>query len=334
LSSASHALSFAERVEAQRAIEGVYWRHRIWPAVNPGPKPALEAVVSEEALRAAVARYLKLSNALDVVWGQPVTGRQLQAELNRMASSTRSPQVLRELFEALGNDPRRIAETLVRPKLVERLARDWYAWDARFHGALRERAEAALAETAGGGADALRDRGAEYREVRWVRGPGPGEPDAAPSRDDSEDLIRIPVSEEEWEGLVGRLSEQVAVEQPFDDMRWEDVRPSTVGERCAALRVGVRGALREEDDRFEVTEVFDKGEGELTVAVAIWPKVSFEAWWEGRRGELGAEIEEPLEDYSLPAVADGSCKEDTWEPTASGPPRGARATRCSGLARK
>src|SRR5204862_3044609 len=35
-------LTFAERVAYQSAIEDVYWRHRIWPDTNPGPKPPLE----------------------------------------------------------------------------------------------------------------------------------------------------------------------------------------------------------------------------------------------------------------------------------------------------
>src|SRR5437667_1697295 len=36
------ALTFAERVSYQRAIEDVYWRHRIWPrsrGENSNPKP-------------------------------------------------------------------------------------------------------------------------------------------------------------------------------------------------------------------------------------------------------------------------------------------------------
>ena len=37
---------------------------------------------------------------------------QLQAEMDRMAQHTRQPEVLRELFEALGNDPSVIAECL------------------------------------------------------------------------------------------------------------------------------------------------------------------------------------------------------------------------------
>jgi len=35
-------LTFSERVAYQRAIEEVYWRHRIWPAANAGPKPPLD----------------------------------------------------------------------------------------------------------------------------------------------------------------------------------------------------------------------------------------------------------------------------------------------------
>src|SRR5437879_3673214 len=41
--------------------------------------------------------------------------------MDRMAKHTRQPEVLRELFEALGNDPFIIAECLARPILSERL---------------------------------------------------------------------------------------------------------------------------------------------------------------------------------------------------------------------
>jgi len=40
-------LTFAERVAYQRAIEEVYWRHRIWPKQRPDPKPSLDAVISQ-----------------------------------------------------------------------------------------------------------------------------------------------------------------------------------------------------------------------------------------------------------------------------------------------
>src|SRR6058998_1954389 len=48
-------LTFAERVEYQRAIEEVYWRHRIWPSERPDPKPSLDALISQAQLEKKVA---------------------------------------------------------------------------------------------------------------------------------------------------------------------------------------------------------------------------------------------------------------------------------------
>lgn len=38
-------LTLEARVACQRAIEEGYWQHRLWPAENPQPKPALEPVM-------------------------------------------------------------------------------------------------------------------------------------------------------------------------------------------------------------------------------------------------------------------------------------------------
>src|SRR6266550_1428070 len=113
-------LSFAERVAYQHAIEDVYWRHRIWPKERPDPKPSLDAVISQAQLEKKVAAYLRKSQALEDYWQRPITAKQLQAEMERMASHTRQPEVLQELFEALGDDPFIIAECLARPTLAER----------------------------------------------------------------------------------------------------------------------------------------------------------------------------------------------------------------------
>ena len=137
-------LTFAERVAYQHAIEDVYWRHRIWPKERPDPKPSLDAVVSREQLQNKVTDYLRKSQALKSTWQRPITSEQLQAEMERMAQHTKQPEVLRELFEALENDPFVIAECLARPALADRLLASWYAYDERIHGELKERAEAEL----------------------------------------------------------------------------------------------------------------------------------------------------------------------------------------------
>src|SRR5436309_11949919 len=122
-------LTFEERVAYQRAIEEVYWRHRLWPKERPDPKPSLDAMISQAQLETKVKDYLRNFQALEDYWQRPITAEQLQAEMDRMAQHTKQPQVLRELFEALGNDPFVIAECLARPLLTERLIADLSAQD-------------------------------------------------------------------------------------------------------------------------------------------------------------------------------------------------------------
>src|SRR5437667_6879529 len=126
-------LTFAERVAYQRAIEDVYWRHRIWPKDRPDPKPSLDAVMSQAQLENKVADYLRKSQALEDYWQHPITAEQLQSEMDRMAKHTKQPEVMRELFAALGNDPAVIAECLARPILAGRLIADLSVQDQTRH---------------------------------------------------------------------------------------------------------------------------------------------------------------------------------------------------------
>src|SRR5689334_18505073 len=90
-------LSFADRVAYQRAIEDVYWRHRIWPKERPDPKPSLDAVMSQATLEQKVQDYLRTSELLEEEWQKPITPEQLQFEMERMAQHTKAPEVLHEL---------------------------------------------------------------------------------------------------------------------------------------------------------------------------------------------------------------------------------------------
>jgi hypothetical protein len=98
-------LTFTERVAYQRAIEDVYSRHRIWPKERPDPKPSLDAVMSQAQFEKKVTNYLRNSQELENYWQQPLTAAQLQSEMERMAQHTKQPEMLREIFAALGNDP-------------------------------------------------------------------------------------------------------------------------------------------------------------------------------------------------------------------------------------
>src|SRR6266581_1987528 len=164
---AIRTLMFADRVAYQRAIEKVYWRHRIWPAANASPKPPLDKVMSQAQIEGKVEDYLRNSQALEDYWQRPITPDQLQAEMERIASHTKQPGVLRELFEALGDDPFVIAECLARPVLAERLLTELYVRDQRFHSELKQRAEADLRTH--GSVTQMKQTSGTYSEMEWIK---------------------------------------------------------------------------------------------------------------------------------------------------------------------
>ncbi len=128
---AQQSLDMSSRLAYQRAIEQVYWQHRVWPEQNTSVKPALDAIISPQEMQSKAENALRLSNALSTLWHNPINGVQLQREMNRMARDSKQPEMLKELFAALDNDPHLIAEMLARPALAERLARNFYQSDQR-----------------------------------------------------------------------------------------------------------------------------------------------------------------------------------------------------------
>src|SRR5438876_11341928 len=93
---AAAGLTFEQRVAYQRAIEDVYWRHRIWPKENSKPKPSLDEVMSAAQIEKKVEDYLRDSQALEAYWQKLIAPGQLQAEMDRVAQNTKQPEVLRE----------------------------------------------------------------------------------------------------------------------------------------------------------------------------------------------------------------------------------------------
>ena len=169
---AQRSLTFEERVVYQRAIEEVYWRHRIWPEENRAPKPSLDQVMPLSTIVEKVEDYLRQSEALEAYWQRPITGEQLQAEMNRMARQTKRPEMLEELWAALGHDPFVIAECVARPALAHRLIRSWYASDERYHGELKRRAEGELSSVRDAETDGENERGVSRAGVGERRKPG------------------------------------------------------------------------------------------------------------------------------------------------------------------
>jgi hypothetical protein len=322
--------SLEERIAAQRAIEEVFWRHRTWPSVNAGTKPPLERLLPEGALRGRVLEGLAQSEALGEFWGRPLTAEDLRAEMDRMADRTRDPEMLRELFAALGDDPERIAECLARPALAERLIRSWYASDERLHALTRRAAEAALSEASG--PDSLKHLGGEYAEVTWIEGARRSPDPAAATRRRGEVLVE---SSEEWARLIVRLA------------GWFGLHPSRGGRRGDPRFLAVSKPerlldglptdrvtpLQEAEDRFFVAGVLRREAGCITVATASWPKRSFDDWWGQAREELVREVAARFASVAgsagaavspdgygfLPAITGSACTDDRWAAVSGAP---------------
>ena len=214
----ARTLTFADRVAYKRAIEEIYWRHRIWPKANAGPKPPLDGVMSHEAIEKNVEGYLRNSQALEDYWQRPITPDQLQREVERIATHTKQPGVLRELFAALGNDPFVIAECLARPVLAERLITELYAHDQRFHGELKRRAEAELRTHRS--VTRMKQTSGTYTEMEWIKsdsadpvaaGVPPAQPTRLPpqKRADTKSAGAAKMSSSEWQESVAKLAAQL-----------------------------------------------------------------------------------------------------------------------------
>src|ERR1051325_9721658 len=297
-------LSFAERVGYQYAIEDVYWRHRIWPKERPDPKPALDAMMSREQLEEKVTDYLRKSQALENYWQRPLTPEQLQAEMDRMATHTKQPEVLHELFAALGNDPFIVAECLARPALADRLATSWYAYDKRIHGELRHRAETDLLgyPTIG----QLKQTLGTYSEMEFTR------------RNNTH---------EEWKRSAGRALE-------LNDRQWNQTleklaglfndhaasRGVTTSKETKQLRTGVVSALQEDQTHFYATAIVNVTNDRLRLITVAWVKEPLQAWLSKVEGQLCNAVTVPGASYRLPEVLGGAmCIDDTWTPTAGAP---------------
>jgi len=320
----NRTLSFAERVSYQRAIEEVYWRHRIWPKERPDPKPSLDAVMSQAQVEKKVADYLRNSQALEDYWQRPITAGQLQAEMERIAQHTKQPDVLRELFEALGNDPFVIAESLARPALSERLVTNWYAHDQRIHGELEQRAQAEL--QAHPTVEQMKQLDGKYREIEFVRG------DSAQGTANHSHEHSVKLNPNEWDEMVQNLARTVsnssvaaavsaaqATRLPLQKPALASTVSRANGASITQVKTGALSPLQEDEEGYYATAVLSKTKDRLKLATVSWRKQPFESWLTRAENQVPNTTAAGGGHYTLPKISEGGCIDDTWTAT-NGPP--------------
>jgi len=122
-------------VRDRAAIEQVYYNHRL------GQKPPFEEVLPPAILENHVRLDSRREAALRKAYGVAITPALLDAEVQRINTTTRAPEMLAEIKVALGNDPAKFAQAFAKPFLVERLLREKFDNDEALHAARRQEAE-------------------------------------------------------------------------------------------------------------------------------------------------------------------------------------------------
>lgn len=122
-------------VRDRTAVERVYYSHRL------GEKPPFEQVLPPSLIERLVRTDLTKEAALKNAYGVEVTSAMLAAEVQRITTTTRAPEILAELKAALGDDTNRFARSVAKPIVVERLLRQRFENDDALHAAQRREAE-------------------------------------------------------------------------------------------------------------------------------------------------------------------------------------------------
>ena len=250
-------LSMKARITCHAAIEKVRWNNRIWPESNPGPKPAFEDMVSDAWLREQAQDSVRMTRAGKSQYSISVTPQLLQDELNRMVRNSRDPHTLGELFAAVGNDPYKIVECLVRPELSKSLLQNAFAMDANIHGSQKHQLQLLLDTQSP--AEVANTHSGNTRKYTAVHA------SVADQEIDAKNLV----SDTEWEQLIARWERQNKQISTTESSRVLQ-ESSTSFYRETITRI--------DEKRFSVTTVY-------------WPKLSFYSWWEANKIAFSTQLE-------------------------------------------
>ena len=257
-----------ESIDDRAAVERVYYDHRT------GSKPPFGQAMPREVIEHLVQGDRHKEAALLKVYEVTVTQEMVEAEVRRIESTTRAPDVLAEIKQALGSDPVRFARTVARPIVVERILRQRFENDDELHAGQRAMAEKARQQL-------LAHQAVEgMQESTWQLGPRP--PEEAPSSP----AAASPLAESASGSYSNEATAQVARPLGGDTER-PDPRKLYFEDLDPQLRKVLRTQLQKPDDASAVIEtpaaflVFSAKEISATAITASClsvPKRGYEEW--------------------------------------------------------
>lgn len=265
----------AALMDDRAAIERVYYHHRL------GDKPPFEQALPPATLENLVHQDLHKEAVLKRAYKVEITPAMLDAEVVRIDSTTRAPDLLEEIKTALGNDPARFARAMAKPILVERLLREKFDNDDTLHAPQRRQVERTRNELQAGkqdGADCERllallksNHSNAVTETTWQLGARPAETNA-PAADEIEIKKRFGPNAQ-------LLSSPPAGNGKNQKFYFEDL----AAELQNVLRVQLRqpgdvSAVIETPGGFLLYLAKEKTDAVLSVAGLSLPKRSYEQW--------------------------------------------------------
>ena len=282
VSSCSAALAddFATLCADRVAIERVYYTHRL------GTKPPFEETLPRAMLENLVRQDLKKESALRNHYHVAITSTLLDAEVQRINTTTRAPQMLAEIKTALGKNPARFANAFAKPILVERSLRDKFENDDTLHATQRrecERIRADLLASKTNGATAsqllIQLKAANSNavsETTWQLTPRPALTNG-PSADELEVKKQF--------GPDAQLLSAPLAAGTNRQFYFEDMPPELQRVLAVQLRATADvSAVIETPGGFLLYVVKEKMDAQLRVAGLSLPKRSYEQWLEEQHG--------------------------------------------------
>jgi hypothetical protein len=228
---------------------------------------------------------LRKEAALRRAYGVEVTPAMLEAEAQRINTTTRAPEMLAELKAALGHDPARFARAMARPIVVERLLREKFDHDDALHAPQRRQAgrtrhELLAAKTNGANAGKLltllqRSHSNAVTETTWQLRARPAETNA-PGADDIDIKKRFGPNAQILSSPPGGRDREAKV-------YFEDLPGELRNVLSAQLRQpGDVSAVIETPAGFLLYVAREKTDAVLGVAGLFLPKRSYEQWLEAQ----------------------------------------------------
>jgi hypothetical protein len=257
------------------AIERVYYNHRL------GEKPPFEQALPTATLENLVRQDLRKEAALKRAYGVEVTPPMLDAEVRRINTTTRAPEVLAEIKAALGNDPARFARAVAKPIVVERLLRQKFDNDDALHAPQRRQAEQTrdqllAAKRNGAGPDKLlgllkQISSNSVSETTWQLGKRPAESEKV-----NPDLVEV---QKRFGPNAQILSSPPAGDGKEQKFYFNDL-PEELQQvlRVQLRQAGDVSAVIEMPAGFALYLAKEKTGGSLAVATLSIPKRSYEQW--------------------------------------------------------